>query len=167
LSRYPQDKFDRIWTPSESSGSSRNVISKEPISTTNTENLPPTAVMQTASVTLPETPPFLLNRTFESTAILLVLYFAEIETLNMSESRSFHVMVDGVQGSPIILMRNYSALEVTFLPGTEIKTFQLVESTNSTLPPIINAYEYYWAVNNDLPTHSEDSKTCPHEISFK
>nr|ABR16606.1 unknown [Picea sitchensis] len=153
--RYPQDKFDRIWTPFKSSGPSRNVSSKEPISTTNTENLPPTAVMQTASVTLSETQPFLLDSTFDS-AILLVLYFAEIETLNMSESRSFHVQLDGVQHSTITLMRNYSALEVTISPDTEIGRVELVESTNSTLPPIINAYEYYWEINSGRPTLSDD-----------
>jgi hypothetical protein len=100
--RYPQDKFDRIWTPSDSSSLPG---SKEPISTTNTQDLPPTAVMQTASVTLPETQ-FLLNRTFESRAILLVLYFAEIEAVNMPDSRSFHVQLDGVQHSTITLRRN-------------------------------------------------------------
>jgi hypothetical protein len=163
LNRYPQDKFDRIWTPSDSSSLPG---SKEPISTTNTQDLPPTAVMQTASVTLPETQ-FLLNRTFESRAILLVLYFAEIEAVNMPDSRSFHVQLDGVQHSTITLMRNYSARQVTFSPDTEIKTFELVESTNSTLPPLINAYEYYWKVDMDTATFSQDSKTCLHEISFK
>jgi hypothetical protein len=123
--------------------------------------------MQTASVTLPDTYPFTLDTTFESMKMVLVLYFAEIETLNMSESRSFHVMVDGVQHSTITLMRNYSPLEVTISPDTEIKTFELVESTNSTLPPLINAYEYYWKVDIDTATYSQDSKTCLHEISFK
>jgi len=123
--------------------------------------------MQTASVTLPDTYPFTLDTTFESTKMVLVLYFVEIKTLNMSEPRSFHVMVDGVQYSTITLMQNYSPLEVTISLDTEIKTVELVESTNSTLPPIINAYEYYWKVDDDMPIYSGDSKTCPHEISFK
>ena len=37
--------------------------------------------------------------------------------------------------------------------------FGLVEDTNSTLPPIINAYELYSLVGSEKPTFPQDCKT--------
>jgi hypothetical protein len=43
---------------------------------------------------------------------LLLLYFAEIERLKISESRSFYVTINGERRSEIInLVANYSAVE--------------------------------------------------------
>jgi hypothetical protein len=168
--RYPRDKFDRIWATSPNFPSDlhvRNVSSAEPVSINNTQNLPPTAVMQTAWV-VKDWSSFPLSgwqTTNRGVDTLVVWYFAEIETLNTSESRSFYLVLDGVGGGDpnqlITLVRNYSALEYTTMCGGYAPTnFQLEKATNSTLFPIINAYEYYEVVSPEsAATYKQDSKT--------
>jgi hypothetical protein len=83
--------------------------------------------------------------------------------LDMSESRSFYVTVNGEKGSDIItLPRNYSAVELTILSNqTDDFQFALVTASNSSLPPIINAFEYYTVFDTQPATYLQDSK-CPH-----
>eukprot|EP00253_Pinus_taeda_P028796 PITA_28796 len=163
--RYPQDKFDRIWTSDlEASSDLHNISSKEPISTNNASDLPPTAVLQTACVVNNEDNINLVDATiYDAKPIsgadrtLLLLYFAEIERLNMSQSRSFSVSVDGVlQRETITLSRNYSAQEFAIYPDTAPNLLDLLKSSDSTLPPIINAFECYGVYLSDQATHSEE-----------
>eukprot|EP00253_Pinus_taeda_P025369 PITA_25369 len=163
--RYPQDKFDRIWTSDlEASSDLHNISSKEPISTNNASDLPPTAVLQTACVVNNEDNINLVDATiYDAKQIsgadrtLLLLYFAEIERLNMSQSRSFSVSVDGVtQPEAIYLSQNYSAQEITIYPDTSPNLLHLVKSSDSTLPPIINAFECYGIYVSDQATDSKE-----------
>lgn len=160
--RYPQDKFDRIWTPSPYNHLDilRNVSSKEAISTGNATNLPPTTVMQTAWV-VKSLVSFVLPESSKARNKYVAFYFAEIETLNMSESRSFNLIANGMEMFNVTLVRNYSSQQEIVGP---FSNFGLVEDANSTLPPIINAYEYYWTVDTELPTFSDDSKPRPRKI---
>eukprot|EP00253_Pinus_taeda_P014917 PITA_14917 len=163
--RYPQDKFDRIWRSDlEASSDIHSISSKEPISTNNASDLPPTAVLQTAWVV--NNPPNITLQSWESSVyadrILVLLYFAEIERLNMSQSRSFSVSVDGVlQRETITLSRNYSAQEFAIYPDTAPNLLDLLKSSDSTLPPIINAIECYGIHQSDQAADSKESKTCP------
>lgn len=152
--RYPRDNFDRIWKPDISltdSSSARNVSSKEPIFSDSTKNHPPTAVMQTAWV-MNDNFPFPIPSASLAKSLLL-LYLAELETLNTSESTSFYVTVDGKYRSETIwLVSNYSALELTVIyNGTDESSFQL-----STNRPIINAFEHYTIHNTSTATNSQD-----------
>jgi hypothetical protein len=91
---------------------------------------------------------------------LLLLYFAELETLNLSESRSFYFAINGETVSETItLVRNYSAVELTFV-SNESDYFTLSKTANSTLRPIINAYDYYLLIDTQPATYAKDSK-CP------
>eukprot|EP00253_Pinus_taeda_P032856 PITA_32856 len=158
--RYPQDKFDRIWRSDlEASSDIHSISSKEPISTNNASDLPPTAVLQTAWVV--NNPPNITLQSWESSVyadrILVLLYFAEIERLNMSQSRSFSVSVDGVlQRETITLSRNYSAQEFAIYPDTAPNLLDLLKSSDSTLPPIINAIECYGIHQSDQATDSKE-----------
>lgn len=152
LSRYPRDNFDRIWRPyvplnvSSIDFEASVISSNESTLKSNTKNLPPPLVMQTAWVLRSSEPvqfslgPFLEGGAKKS---LLFLYFAEIQ--NMSESRSFYVIINGLKPfDTITLAPTYSALELPFLSNqTDDFQFALVPATNSTPPPIINAFEYY------------------------
>lgn len=158
--RYPRDNFDRIWKPYRdltNSSTVRNVSSKEPIFSDSTKNHPPTAVMQTAWVmniddfrfTLPTAP---------WAKSLLLLYIAELETLNTSESTSFYVTINGEYRSETIwLVRNYSALELTFISNEATEfIFHLVKAPRSTNRPIINAFEHYTIHHTWTATNSQD-----------
>jgi enolase len=89
---------------------------------------------------------------------VLLIYLAEIERLNTSESRSFYVTINGEDRSETInLVRNYSALELTFVSDeTSEFTFDLVKAPDCTSRPIINAFEYYTIHDTDTATSSHD-----------
>eukprot|EP00253_Pinus_taeda_P006009 PITA_06009 len=165
--RYPHDKFDRIWTPSAgidyddvSSPYLQTISSKKPISTTNAENHPPAAVLQTACV-VNSSDIFTLQQWIPSVQqygkhILLFLYFAEIEPLNMSKARSFSVVVEGESmQEDITLVGNYSTQELRIQSNSSPTFFKLLEGHDSTLP-IINAYEYYEVLSSDEATFQAD-----------
>eukprot|EP00253_Pinus_taeda_P031186 PITA_31186 len=165
--RYPRDNFDRIWKPDRSltdSSSARNVSSKEPIFSDSTKNHPPTAVMQTAWVMNIDDFSFKVP-TAPWAKSLLLLYLAELETLNTSESTSFYVTINGEYRSEngeyrpeaILLVRNYSALELTFISNEANEfIFHLVKDPRSTNHPIINAFEYYTIHPTQTATNSQD-----------
>eukprot|EP00253_Pinus_taeda_P016644 PITA_16644 len=159
--RYPQDNFDRVWhVDVDNSSPVRNVSSQQPIPFNNTENLVPNAVIQTAWV--PDVDSFAISLgTFYGQNTLLMLYFAELERLKVSESRSFYVTIHGNRRSNIInLVPYYSAVEITVpVPASDETadlTFSLVKAANSTIRPIINAYEYYLLIDTELATYSQD-----------
>jgi len=84
LSRYPRDNFDRVWHADiDNSSLVRAVSSEHPISSNNTENLPPTAVMQTAWAMNVDSFAITLGTIYGQNTLLL-LYFAEIERLKIS-----------------------------------------------------------------------------------
>lgn len=158
--RYPQDKFDRIWRSDlEASSDLHNISSKEPISTNNANDLPPTAVLQTAWVVNNPGNITLISGALSPYAdrTLVLLYFAEIERLNMSQSRSFSVSVNGgIQRETITLRRNYSAQEFTIDSNTAPNQVLDLLSSDSTLPPIINAFECYGVYPSEQATDSEE-----------
>eukprot|EP00253_Pinus_taeda_P011125 PITA_11125 len=162
--RYPQDNFDRIWRPHISIDNSdlqdvSQANCKRTISTNNTRNLPPSEVMKTAWV-LNNSNRFSIKpgRSSQGNKSLLMLYFADIISLNMSESRSFYVTVNGKRRSEIItIVPNYSAVELTIsINETDGIKFELVKATDTSNPPIINAFEYYSVVDTQRATYSQD-----------
>eukprot|EP00253_Pinus_taeda_P030828 PITA_30828 len=91
--RYPQDKFDRIWKPYITLDSTdlnfyKSIASDVSISTNNTKDLPPTAVLQTAWVVSSPTGIRFLQTSVPGSNSLPMLYFAELEMLEMSEYTS-------------------------------------------------------------------------------
>lgn len=158
--RYPQDEFDRIWTlvVYPNSPDLQYISSQDPISANNTEDLPPTAVMQNGWLQISPNPYQFNQPTSPGSKSLLLLYFSEIQTLNVSESRSFYVSINGETRSGIItLVRNLSTLELQFISNpTSSFEFHLVKAPGSTRAPIINAYEYYFIIDTQPETYPQD-----------
>jgi len=167
LSRYPDDSFDRIWISSnmgllvQSSNIDAITNFQEPISTNNTQDLPPTVVMQTAWITTEDILELYLRvGPSEKNESLLLLYFAEMQPLNMTETRSFDVLINGEELSePITMVQNYFAVELAVRLGeTRFLDLEILKATDSTLGPILNAFENYLILDTDNATYSEDSK---------
>eukprot|EP00253_Pinus_taeda_P020782 PITA_20782 len=164
--RYPQDRFDRIWTQDSQQGAYlQNISSIEAISTNNTNDLPPTAVLQTAgvvnlsySIYLEFSLPFIGQNIAYDGPTLLMFYFAEVERLNMSQSRSFSFSVVASSLPETITLRpNYSAQEITIHGDSGTPWIYLQNSSDSSLPPIINAYEYYGLLHSGPTTNLQDT----------
>jgi hypothetical protein len=93
--------------------------------------------------------------------IITAFVFCRDQILDMSESRSFYVTINGEKRSETItLPRNYSAVELTIL-SNQTDDFQFALVSTSSLPPIINAFEYYTVFDTQPATYLQDSK-CPH-----
>ncbi|KAH9326574.1 hypothetical protein KI387_006752, partial [Taxus chinensis] len=158
--RYPHDRFDRLWDLISIEGT-QNVSLVETIFTNNTINLPPPVVMQTAAVTnysmnisLPQYPIPRMTKSF-----LLLLYFAEIEKLNVSESRIFDILINNeISLANISLQRDFYAKEIAFSSETPQLSFTLKRASSSTRGPIINALEHYQLLPTQPITSSMDAQ---------
>ncbi|XP_059072720.1 probable LRR receptor-like serine/threonine-protein kinase At1g67720 isoform X2 [Cryptomeria japonica] len=152
--RHPDDQFDRMWDP-DVAKELYNVSSVEPISTNNTEDLPPSVVMQTAVAVPANDSTVDLDFINSEEETLLLLYFAEIE--NTSGSRIFDINIDGeTKFTGPHLVRNHSAIEVPILIDRTLSLLTLSKTSNSTMSPILNALEWYERVTTAPLTSSED-----------
>lgn len=81
----------------------------------------------------------------------------------MYQPRSFYVKINGeIRSKTITLLPNYTAVELGILynASNASDSFQLWKTNNSTLRPIINAFDHYALVDTEEATFSEDSKSC-------
>ncbi|KAH9327940.1 hypothetical protein KI387_000048, partial [Taxus chinensis] len=159
--RYPQDPFDRLWVPQSIEGA-YNVSLKQTISTNNTQNLPPTDVMQTAVVGGESMYfPLIQSEVPQTTmSYLLVLYFAEIEALNRSESRIFQVSInnESISIANISLHGDSSSKEMAFQSETAMLGFKLQRAFLSGRDPLLNAFEYFQLFVTKPVTSSVDAE---------
>eukprot|EP01018_Ginkgo_biloba_P020942 Gb_12080 [translate_table: standard] len=167
---YPQDPFDRMWQSdklldiiSPNLKASSDVL----ISTQKTKNRPPIAVMRTAKVAERHAERLHLNvqnptRGFYQ--LLTILYFAEIETSNVSESRIFDVLINGQTVIPSLNLTQAgpvsahirSSIEKEFMSNDSTIDVELRKTSDSTLGPIINALEQYLGMATDTETSPTD-----------
>lgn len=128
-----------------------------PISTNSTENYPPSVVLQTAESTNEQAITGFGNQTVIE--LLLLLYLAEIEPLNVSESRILGVSINGEdQLTNIHLANNFSAVQLTFLLQTPMYAFTIFKTPNSSRGPILNAFELYQLLQTQPATFPNDGK---------
>ncbi|XP_042465203.1 probable LRR receptor-like serine/threonine-protein kinase At1g05700 isoform X3 [Zingiber officinale] len=165
--RYPADPVDRVWMP-WSFSSQRNW---NDVSTNSTvENVPgdffgvPSAVMQTAvtpinssSLVLAWDPvPGDVNQFFP------ILHISEIFNLSgTNQSRQFSYYVNGLRTLGSIVTPPYLYADAVYgevpLPSFPTYNISLEALSNSTLPPILNAFELYVTMSNtSVPSDAGD-----------
>lgn len=147
LIRYPSDPYDRFWKPG-GTDVGENINSTVPISIDHAPDRPPPIVMESAS-TMPAGTRTNYN-SFEvdllppTSDTLLLLYFAEIQEVNASDTRIFSVTVDGVSELETVqIHRNFFATELRLLNNRSISAVTLTTATGSTRGPILNGLEWY------------------------
>lgn len=129
----------------------------------------PTKVMQTAVTTSNTRQPLDYNwtSTNESTIFFILLHISEIENISPTDHRELNIFGNGV----LKFNRSYVPSELASgwasyadLGKTEYN-LSLKATSNSTLPPLLNALEVYvvtFAIG--IPTNSEDGMfyySCP------
>ncbi|CAN7099532.1 unnamed protein product [Brassica rapa subsp. narinosa] len=159
---YPNDVNDRIWEPKFDPEWTQ-------ISTTleaNNSNgfLVPRNVLKTAAIPANATARFNITEEldFPDDQIYLYLHFSEVQSLPISESREFDIFWNGQRQfdktiSPEYLKTTtiYSTTPVTCKGG--VCNLELIRTTNSTLPPLLNAIELYAVVEfPQLETNEND-----------
>nr|XP_048324459.1 probable leucine-rich repeat receptor-like protein kinase At2g28990 [Ziziphus jujuba var. spinosa] len=142
--RYPYDIYDRLWTPYTQKKDWTTVTNSLPVNqaVTSTDYQPPSIVMNTSATPLNASAPleFYWEPQDKRNPYYLCFHFAELQLLQSNQSRAFDIYLNGERST---IASNLS--------------FSLVRSTNSTLPPILNAVEAYTVIEFSQPeTHQDD-----------
>ncbi|KAG6530390.1 probable LRR receptor-like serine/threonine-protein kinase At1g05700 [Zingiber officinale] len=153
--RYPDDPIDRVWTPWNSSEWNWNDVSTDSTVENLSEDLfeVPSVGMQTAvtpinssSLVLAWDPsPGHFNQFFP------ILHISEIFDLTgTNQSRQFNICVNGFLAYIMTPPYLYSDAVYSLVPLPSFPTYNisLEALSNSTLPPILNAFELYMTMSN-------------------
>eukprot|EP00253_Pinus_taeda_P020233 PITA_20233 len=143
--RYPDDPFDRLWSPSANKSALPNIITNEKVSTGAAKDMPPSLVMQTADRS-PRNYVFPHRKSSRDGNLYISMYFAELKALNDTSIREFDLYLDNNKLGGTIQPRYLESSNVSVLMPYGITTqmaFRVQATNRSTLPPIFNALEIY------------------------
>ncbi|KAI3997397.1 hypothetical protein MKX01_017767 [Papaver californicum] len=139
--RYPEDSFDRIWT---SIGPNLNSNS------TGIADKPPEVVLRTALMRAdPSEQLFEYGFSDPRIPVHYNAYFSEVIRLNSTQKRSFNLRINNKLDSIVgpVIPPYGRALEVQIFNITSSAnlsySIEFVPTDDSTLPPLINALEWY------------------------
>ncbi|CAH8311649.1 unnamed protein product [Eruca vesicaria subsp. sativa] len=153
--RYPDDVYDRRWFP---------MVEKEWTIVTSTLNVntsngfdPPQSAMASAATYVNVNGTWDIPWTIDDsiTRFHIYLHFAEIQTLLPNETREFIVFLNGNEFSEPFSPKKLSIETLNTRPESTLRCqrgaclLQLVKTTKSTLPPLLNAMEIFTVV--ELP----------------
>jgi len=162
--RYKDDVYDRMWLSYE-------LIDWRRLSTSvNNDDLvqniykPPAIVMSTAATPVNASAPlqFHWNSDNVNDQYYLYMHFNEVEELSANETRSFNISVnDKLWYGPVTPIYRTPDLIFSTEPLRRAETYRisLSKTENSTLPPILNAFEIYKAKDfSHSETQQDDGK---------
>lgn len=130
-----------------------------------TDFLPPPAVMRSAETPLDTGYFYFRFCTSDLTSTFYAyMHFAELRELKSNESTSFDIFVNGDPWKSEHIVLDYLATQTIDdkrgLRGESIYNFTFKRTENSALPPILNAIEFYRAVELSQPeTQQGDGKS--------
>ncbi|KAK9923522.1 hypothetical protein M0R45_031934 [Rubus argutus] len=159
--RYSYDVFDRIWLPFNFNlwrGLSTS-LTVDPL--IHNDYQVPSIVMSTAGTPInASTPMYIGWNTPDTTSEYYVyMHFAEIQKLKANESRSFNITLNGkLFYGPLVpdYLNTNTVYSPAALTGVNY-TFSLFKNEGSTLPPILNAMEYYRVIDfSQSETNGQD-----------
>nr|GEX21783.1 leucine-rich repeat transmembrane protein kinase protein [Tanacetum cinerariifolium] len=143
--RYENDRYDRIWYPLSISDSrvvqSSNIISSGPL---NDEKLS-FEVMSNAVTPTNSTSTLTMSWAGDATdEFIIYIHLAEVEIIESNQKREFNIYLNGndLFGS-FSPSTNITTLTSQLSPGSSYNTLEIIKTTSSTLPPILNAIEIY------------------------
>ncbi|XP_010273367.1 PREDICTED: putative leucine-rich repeat receptor-like protein kinase At2g19210 [Nelumbo nucifera] len=148
--RFPDDKYDRIWQELPSSKDFITVKNDTRIVVADLPDKPPESVLQTALYNQNLSGSLLCIKfpNLTNDKIYTIFYFSELLNLTSSDKRSFSIYVNRKYISHPIIPPYKTALGLNFT--TDISAFGdgnyqycLNRTSDSTLPPIINALEAF------------------------
>ncbi|XP_057978263.1 putative leucine-rich repeat receptor-like protein kinase At2g19210 [Malania oleifera] len=150
LVRYNDDLYDRIWFPYPASQSPKwkTLETNLPFNSIHYGRYhPPSTVMTTAltpaaandSLIFEWTPPD------PSSKIFFYMYFAELQQLQKGQHREFDIKINGEMWFESLVPKYLRGITIfSRAPETAAQfNFSITKTTNSTLPPIMNAWEIY------------------------
>ncbi|KAG6775151.1 hypothetical protein POTOM_018582 [Populus tomentosa] len=158
--RFPDDGYDRIWVPARVSSELVSVASGTIlIDVANAPDNPPPEVLQNAITTSNTSGSITLNPGFpdQDVSVYMNLYFSEVTELDTTQKRSFIAYIDNMKSSEPIIPPYGAAKELSAnFTASANTSISLVSTTDSTLPPLINAMEVFYV--SDRLTDGTNSK---------
>jgi len=157
--RYPDDIYDRIWSPYNPHGWKQISTTLAVANEEHSNNGVPSTVFQTAAT--PENASDNLRFSYQlingTIALYVYMYFAEIEKLAADQTREFNVYVNGAL---FVTNASYSFLghDTVMYVSSETELQIWINRTNkATMSPILNGIELYEGKTLDLPeTYQND-----------
>ncbi|KAI3744133.1 hypothetical protein L1987_57209 [Smallanthus sonchifolius] len=144
--RYEDDIHDRIWNPIENIPGLTAVQTSSPVLGSSTKEKVPSKVMSTAMKSTNSTGGlwYPWTATNETDEFLIYMYFAEIETLEINQTREFNIYMNGLyRYGPISPIDHTTNTYFTSIYNSSSYQLSLFATKNSTLPPMLNALELY------------------------
>ncbi|KAJ6918364.1 hypothetical protein NC651_012567 [Populus alba x Populus x berolinensis] len=158
--RFPDDGYDRIWVPARVGSELVSVASGAIlIDVANAPDNPPPEVLQNAITTSNTSGSITLTPGFpdQDVSVYMNLYFSEVTELDTTQKRSFIAYIDNMKSSEPIIPPYGAAKEMSAnFTASANTSISLVSTTDSTLPPLINAMEVFYV--SDRLTDGTNSK---------
>ncbi|KAM3411933.1 hypothetical protein ACQJBY_003542 [Aegilops geniculata] len=164
--RYPADPYDRVWIPWADPKEWTEISTTRQVQSDDDDYEVPSAVMQTAVT--PLNPSKNLEISWDpvpqprnpSPGYFIVMHFSELQILPSSAVRQFYVSINGIALNMTAAKLYYHGTGVI----SNVKPYRydkfnisLHATTNSTLPPIINAIDLFSVMPTSiLGTDSQD-----------
>ncbi|CBI16211.3 unnamed protein product, partial [Vitis vinifera] len=154
------DAYDRIWVPGVAVNGLTAVTSDALVIDSSTaEDDPPQAVLQNAITTSSTSESITIGTNLPAVEVPIYInaYFSEVTTLDSTQKRYLEINLDDNPVSNPIIPPYQEVLEVTItnLTASSNNNLSLVATSDSTLPPLINALEIF-SISNEL-TDGTDS----------
>ncbi|KAF2607117.1 hypothetical protein F2Q68_00043606 [Brassica cretica] len=159
--RYDEDINDRTWVPYIDKNNS--VIRTDvAVDTSNFYNVPQ-VVARTAAIPVDESQPLTIDWTLDEVTAQSYIYmhFAEIQNLKANETREFNITYNGgkrwfdyFRPPNFSITTIFNPRAVSSPDGKFNFTFSM--TSNSTLPPLINALEIYKVLDLSLLETNQD-----------
>ncbi|CAH1432396.1 unnamed protein product [Lactuca virosa] len=149
--RFPQDPYDRIWRPALGGTKTKTVTNDAILIDPTGANDPPSGIFENA-ITVNSTSDSLYLGTISplNTPVSMTMYFSEVSNLDLTgQLRSFRFYETTTSSSSSIsdpISPPYRTMIVRYLYNytvDSITDISLIATTNSDLPPIINAIETF------------------------
>ncbi|XP_068303430.1 LRR receptor-like serine/threonine-protein kinase IOS1 [Pyrus communis] len=159
--RYPYDALDRFWQPFNLNKWTQLATSLTVDAQSHNDYQVPSIVTRSASTPLDpsDTMDFNWNAPDTSTQYYIFIHFAELQLLKANQSRSFNITLNGDHWFGPFVPAYLSTITVfspSALTGGNY-SFSLVQTENSTLPPILNAMEIYTLIDlSQSETNTDD-----------
>lgn len=165
--RYPDDGYDRQWTPDFWEGLTQ-ITTTSDVGNTNDYN-PPKAALATAAIPTNASEPLTIDWTnAEKPDDIYYLYrhFAEIQDLKTNETREFNMVWNGelMSTDPVVPKELEISTIYSVTPRICAKgecSFQLKRTNRSTLPPLLNAFEVYTVIQFPQSETNENEGAFP------
>ncbi|KAK2371326.1 LRR receptor serine/threonine-protein kinase IOS1 [Trifolium repens] len=147
--RYPDDIYDRTWTPYNSNDwkmANTSLTIDQGAPSFNFLPLPPSTVMRTTSIpeNVSDKIEFHFLPKYNASRYYVYMYFAEIQKLEANQIREFNIFVNGklLNNDPLIPLYLQSQYYISVIDENKLELW-FNKTNRSTLPPLFNAIEIY------------------------